>query len=564
MTRGRRAAALTVALVLLCVAGCTNRQVTTGIPTQRGGTLQLLLDQRVPAWDPQRIGSVPVGAFAARTFIRTLTTQAPAGVGFLPGLVGDLATTTGQALEGGRSWTFSLVTDATWQDGRFVTCADVKYGVSRSFARDRVTGGGQYAVELLDIPAVTDAQSRRLSAYEGPYSGKGQQLYDNAVTCSGQSITFHLNAPRYDFGQIVSQPAFAPYRKDQDTSRVDAWSVFSSGPYMLEGLWKPGEGGRFVRNRKWVSRDDPIRLAWPDVIEVEEGLPTTTVVQRILDDQGTDRSAITWADAPAAMRSQLQLPQYASRVTRPDSGVVDVLLPNLASPAMANPAVRRAFTLATDREGYAAAEGSPMTATTSVLARNIPGRDEVGPPDIPVTKVPAAADPDAARALLASSGVSLPEPLRVARPASEAATRSFAALRGAWERAGFAVTLVPVTEAVAPAGADIGASAPAADVAWRSVSSPWPSGSAVLPGLVSGGAAGPGVAQTVERGYALADPVKRNAAWRALDAQLVAEGDLVPLAERQRVLVHGSGIRAYQDNVLLGGLPDLAAIEVAH
>ncbi len=85
---------------------------------------------------------------------------------------------------------------------------------------------------------------------------------------------------------------------------------------MLEGVWKPGEGGRFVRNRKWIARDDPVRNAWPDVIEVEEGLPTTTVAQRLLDSTGDDATAITFANAPTAMDAQLQAPAAAARTSR--------------------------------------------------------------------------------------------------------------------------------------------------------------------------------------------------------------------------------------------------------
>ncbi len=309
----RGAVAVLAALSLLVLSGCSMRQVTPVAPTARGGTLHVLVDRRVDAWDPQRIDRTEEAAFAGRTFLRTLTTQTGAGAGFLPGLVGDLATGTGTSDDDGRIWSFTIVKDAPWQDGRFVTCADVKYGVSRSFARDRVAGGPTYAVDLLDVPTYTNAQGATVSAYAGPYSGQGQTFYDRAVTCDGQTITFHLNQPRYDFGQIVSTPAFAPVRKDQDSERSDALSVFSSGPYMLEGVWRPGEGGRFVRNRKWLSFDDPVRLAWPDVIEVEEALPTTALVQRIVDDRGDDQTAITWTDAPAAMRGQLMAPTVAPR-----------------------------------------------------------------------------------------------------------------------------------------------------------------------------------------------------------------------------------------------------------
>jgi peptide/nickel transport system substrate-binding protein len=554
-SRARVAVAVVAALSLL-LAGCSTRQLETPTPTARGGTLHVLVDGRVDAWDPQRIDHEEESAFAVRTFLRTLTAQTPAGSGFLPGLIGDLATTTGQVDDDGRVWSFVLVKDAAWQDGRFVTCADVKYGVSRSFARDRVTGGATYAVDLLDIPTYNDPAGRKLPVYEGPYSGKNQDFFDRAVTCDGQKITFYLNQPRYDFGQIVSLPAFAPVRQDQDPAkdpaRTSALSVFSSGPYMLEGVWKPGEGGRFVRNRKWLSRDDPVRLAWPDVIEVEEGVPATTLAQRLVDNRGEDQNAITWTDAPAAMTAQLRDPSLAPRVSRPESGVVDVLLPSRSSPAMSQPAVRTAFARATDREAYAAADGRPMTPVSSALAQNIPGRPESNP-----LGTPMAGDPDAARAALVAADVPLPVPVRVGYPRGEAADRGFAALAAAWTRAGFAVTLVPLSEdgAAAPAGSY--------DVVATQVSAAWPSGSAVLPDL----AARTGDAALVAAAASAAVVpllTARNDAWGALDVALVASGDVVPLVERQRLLVRGSGVLAYQENVLLGGLPDLAAIEVSH
>jgi len=171
----RRGLAATLVVGCALLGACTTRQAdATGIPTERGGTLHVLFDSRVEGWDPQRIGTDTESAFAVRTFVRTLTAQAPSGTGFLPGLVGDLSTTTGVAQDGGKMWIFSLVSDAPWQDGRFVSCADVKYGVSRTFATDRITGGSQYALQLLDIPSTTDEQGRVVSAYKGPYSGVGR------------------------------------------------------------------------------------------------------------------------------------------------------------------------------------------------------------------------------------------------------------------------------------------------------------------------------------------------------------------------------------------------------
>lgn len=575
MVRSRRGSShrrwstpLAVVLAVLLVgvtAGCSTKQLPTP-NTIRGGTLHLFTDQDITAWDPQRIGSGPEGSFAVRTYLRTLTTHAPAGVGFLPGLVGDLATSTGDVTDGGRTWSFPMVSDATWQDGRFVTCADVKYGVSRSFA-STVTGGTRYAVQLLDIPARTAADGSRVSAYEGPWSGVGQKLYDAAVSCTGQTITFHLNAPRYDFDEIVSLPEFGPVRKDVDTNPLhqsDQFSVFSSGPYMLEGVWHPGEGGRFVRNRKWVGRDDPVRLAYPDVIEVSERTPSdpaTSVVQQLLDDTGDAQTAVSWVEVPPATYPQLSTPTVAARTSRGDSGDVDVLLPNPATQVGADPLVRRALAVATDRDAYVSADGSAMGAVTSALPRHIPGRAEDGSAD-----VPRSGDPGQASQGLMQSGTTLPVLLRVAYPSgrvsSGATERALQALAAGWGRAGFAVTLVPVPAGTTPAP-------DAYDLAWSSVSAAWPSGSAVLPELldhvvVPGEPASAALRQQSQAATATADVVARNSAWSRLDMAMVTAGDVIPLAARQRVLLHGSGVKAYQDNVLLGGRVDLAAIEVEH
>ena len=57
----------------------------------------------------------------------------------------------------------------TFEDGSPITCADVKYGVSRTFATDVITDGPTYAISLLDIPTDKDGNS----VYKGPYVTKG-------------------------------------------------------------------------------------------------------------------------------------------------------------------------------------------------------------------------------------------------------------------------------------------------------------------------------------------------------------------------------------------------------
>ena len=212
---------------------------------------------------------------------------------------------------------------------------------------------------------------------------------------------------------------------------------------------------------------------------------------------------------------------------------------------MQNPAVRRAFALATDREKYAAADGSPMTATTSVLARAIPGRPVADP-----IGISNAADPGAARAVLTGAGVATPVVLRLSYAPSEPATRALSALLPGWQQAGFAVTLVPRV-----AGPE------AADVQLTQAWAVYPGGGAVLPALVAP-LHDPARDAAVATAEQTPDATARNAAWGDLDATLTAAGDVVPLVERQRVLLRGTDVQAYRVNALLAGLPDLASITV--
>ena len=572
--RGRNLALAATVTALLLTSACASKPPApreTG-KVLRGGTLSVLMDTRVEHWDPQRMYAGPEGEFAVRTFLRTLTTQAPAGVGFSPGLVHDLATTTGEESDSGKTWTFTLVNDAKWQDGRLVSCEDVKYGVSRNFARE-ITGGPAYATKLLDIPVVRDSPGVAAPAYEGPYTGVGQDLFDRAVTCEGSTITFHLRAPVLDFNQTVSLPSFAPFRKDQDKGAGSNIAVFSSGPYMLEGLWEPGNGGRFVRNVNWEFLTDPIRSGYPNVIDVREGIESSTATQRIVDERGKDRFAVTFAGAPLALQPELSAnAPLAPRLTNPNTPEVEYLLPSFRSPVMSNPAVRQAFATATNRDAFVNASGGPtaMTPTYSVLASEIPGHQNLDP-----FGATSSGDPAAARRVLARAGVALPVPVRLAYRKSDVADRAFAALKASWDAGGFAVTLEPVTGSYYRV---IGSpdAANRYDVLWASSSADWPSGSTVLPNAFDGrtnlSAEGPGqdygyfndaaVNRAIDAARLVPAQESRDAAWAQVDLMVARAGGHIALAQHRLMFVHGSGVGSYQDNAVMGGYADLANIQV--
>ena len=227
-----RAGALSVTAMLIAACGGTTTSPApgTGGPpatgpvatvdpnlAKKGGTIYILTQSE--QWnhvDPQRVYTGEDLAFFGGTTMRALTAykfsaDATEGTSLQP----DLATDLGTSTEGGKVWSFTLREGVTWQDGSDVTCEDVKYGVSRTFATDVINQGPTYAVVYLDIPTEDDGSS----AYKGPYTKVGQDLYDAAVTCAGKTITFKLKQPIADFNYTVTL-GFSPVRESDDTGET--------------------------------------------------------------------------------------------------------------------------------------------------------------------------------------------------------------------------------------------------------------------------------------------------------------------------------------------------------
>jgi peptide/nickel transport system substrate-binding protein len=539
-----RAAYLFVATALVSGA-CTGSPLAPS-PTGSdgsGGTLRLLYDQTITTWDPQRMYSGPEGAIAVRLFTRTLTGYPAGGAGGVSALTGDLATDTGTPSDGAKTWTFTLRSGPTWEDGKPVTCQDVAFGIARSFAREQLPGGAPYPMTLLDIPSRVDSAGHEVSGYPGPYavsaptptatatattdpaaaptatatattdptaaaaptstataaaqpdSGSGSAEFDSAVSCRGATLTIRLKVPVPEFPEIVALPAFAAYRQDHDRGGAGTFDVFSCGPYRLDGGWEAGAGGRFVRNTSWDRSSDPLRRALPDVVDIREAIPVATLVQRLVEDKAPDHTAIGISDLPAATHAALLAdPALRARVSNPLSGTVELLQPNVKSPVMSNEAVRKALALSTSRDAFAAAYGTTvMTPADSALAASIPGhvdasRTTASPGVAPSDSATAAAmraDPAGAGSPPTAAGVTLPVHIRVAYRRSAPADAAYAALKAGWESAGFEVTLEGLGEDYYRIVSAVDASANY-DVFRRSWFADYPAGSAVIPELFDG------------------------------------------------------------------------------
>lgn len=541
-----------------------------------GGTLRALSLGPVVTWDPQRIASRDDVAFAGRVFARTLTAYAPnTDPDQQARLVGDLATSTGTPSKDLRTWSFTLRDGVKWQDGSDVTCADVAYGISRTFATDVVKGGTTDALAVLAIARQPDGRS----TYPGPYAKgaaavAGQKAFDKAVSCTGQTITFTLSSPLSDFNELVSQPAFGPVKKSADRGADGTYEVFSAGPYMLEGAWTPGKGGTWVRNPNWSRASDPVRRGHPDSIVYSEGLDTQAVAQQLMAEGDSGRVSVSLGSAPPAIQQRITaVAALEERSVNPRTGVVDYLVPNARSKVFADEKVRLALATATNRDAYVTAIGGGTAAepALSLIPSSLPAAHEADP-----AGVGTRGDAARARALLTSAGVTTPVPFTVAYRSNPTADKAMAALVASWRLAGFDPTTLPITDDYFTAISDPKL-ATKVDLFWSNWAPAWASASTILPPLFDssinitkvgpgrdyGYWADPRLDAAMAKVNTIADPAAREKAWAEVDASLLAKGAYIGLAERRALYMAGSDVRNLSANTIAGGVVEFADIAVA-
>jgi peptide/nickel transport system substrate-binding protein len=278
--KGRRAFSGVVALSLLTgvLVSCSSSSGGAG------GTLTFLTNAE--SWthaDPNRNYTGQHIAWFGSFMHRTLTAYARAEGAAGSEVVPDLATDTGRASNDYKTWEFTLRDGVKFEDGSEITCEDVKYGVSRTFATDVITDGPAYAISMLDIPTAEDGSS----VYKGPYKTDGNDTaaYDKAVTCSedNKTITFNLSRSVGDFNYTVTYLSFSPVPKAKDNGDQYDLAPVSSGPYKIE-KYKAKDEMVLVRNENWSKDSDPIRNAYPDKIVVRFGVAEEVRDQLILND----------------------------------------------------------------------------------------------------------------------------------------------------------------------------------------------------------------------------------------------------------------------------------------
>ena len=496
--------------------------------------------------DPQRVYTAEDLAFFGATTMRSLTAfKVSADPVEATTLVSDMATDIGTATDGGRVWSFTLRPGVTWQDGSDVTCEDVKYGVSRTFATDVINQGPTYAVVYLDIPTDEDGSS----AYKGPYTGKGQTLFDEAVTCNGRTITFRLNRPIVDFNAMVTL-GFGAVRQSDDTGETYgtvAPFVQSNGPYQVE-RYTVGIGGTYVlvRNPNWSQASDPYRKAYPDQWVVHFTIDPKVMDQRILRSEGDDATAIQHGNVqpetiPLIFTSTgTAVPQFAGRAVNGFDPYVRYYWINVEK--VPNVKVRQAMMVALDRGAIRDALGGTRFSgeflgayADGVIKPNI-GRD-YAPTGIWDAffgqSILPGGDPELAKRLILESGELAPT-LKFQMADTPVNQQAFKVVRESLGRAGFSVELAPMCYGWG-CGSLVFDPAETGDFGTGGWGADWPNASTVIPPLFTK-AGGWDLSQVDDPAYnaavnlalATLDRDQQARAWQALNRTAVEQAWVIP------------------------------------
>ena len=286
MLKGKKS--LKVAVATLAATVLAGTLLTGCAPANNGGTITYLTNSK--GWthaDPQRNYTGLHIAWFGSYMHRTLTAydRKPGAEGST--VVPDLATDTGRASNDNKTWEFTLRDGVTFEDGAAITCDDVKYGVSRTFATDIITDGPTYAISMLEG---TDN-------YKGPYNTDADNdvaSFDKAITCSedNKTITFNLRRSVGDFNYTVTYLSFSPVPKAADKGDAYDLNPVSSGPYKIKSYSKT-DSMVLVRNDKWNKSSDPLRAerAFPDKIVVKFGQAEEVRDQILISDK--DKTAVS-------------------------------------------------------------------------------------------------------------------------------------------------------------------------------------------------------------------------------------------------------------------------------
>lgn len=235
-------------------------------------------------------------------------------------------------------YTFHLRKDAKWSDGKPVVAGDFEYAWKRALNKDTAA---EYAYQLYYI-----------KNGEAFHAGKAKEEDVGVKAVDDYTLEVDLESPTKYFLSLTAFPTYFPVRKDVVESAKDRWALspdtyISNGPFKMSE-WKEKESITFVKNENYWNKD---------AVKLE------TLEMRLIDDEITYLNAFKSGEldiieappqselpgllADGTAKSYVNLGTYFYAINVSDKAKeVDPA----AAEAISNPKVRKALSLALDRQ----------------------------------------------------------------------------------------------------------------------------------------------------------------------------------------------------------------------
>jgi len=343
---------------------------TTGIVNasdKKGGTLRFGFSSDPDSYDPTRVyyasGQNFMRSFYNRTLVTPDSKPGKDGLVLQPDMAEALPTISDDKL----TYTFKLKKGLKFEDGTPITSKDVKYGIERTFAQDKLSGGPTYLIDQLD-------QGQK---YPGPYADTDPDKLGlkSVQTPDDSTITFKLAKPFSDFPYLLVMAAGA-VPKDKDTGEKYSDHVISTGPYKFETV-DPGKKITMVRNTNWDPSTDKIRKALPDRIEMTLQMQPDEIDKQLLD--GTLDLDFGQTGVQQSAQAKILLDQNLKKnADDPVSGFIRYFTISTKVAPFDNIHCRKAVQYATDKVSLQTARGGAEAGgaiATNMLPPNIAGHD---------------------------------------------------------------------------------------------------------------------------------------------------------------------------------------------
>jgi peptide/nickel transport system substrate-binding protein len=561
------AVAFAVALAA-STAACGTAEAVNDPAPKKGGTLRVILGGQPNHLDPQQV-YVNTEANLSRLFTRTLTTFKSAPGQAASEIVGDLATDTGRPGPGNRTWDFTLKKSVRWEDGSPATCAQVKYGIERSFSQ-LFTDGAPYPRTYLDAT----------EGYQGPFVGgnNGGKGLPSIECIDTENIRFHLKQAVGDFGYTVSLPTFAPVPPEHDTKEEYDKRPFTNGAYRIEE--STAQQLVLVRNKFWDPATDQVRKAYPDRIVVTWNPDTASVTNQLIESAGdwADTISIEKDVAAPFVQQVINDTQLSERTVRGPTGAIRYFAINTRT--IPSELCRQALVYAFNKRKYRSALGGAAFGdfATTMIGPSLKAHKDF---DLYNSRTNVEGDVGRANALIkqaADAKQPCPTKIKVAYPDTKDAIRVITTIIEAYQRIGIEVVRAPHPQKGYFASY-IGNPDSGLDLMYAGWIPDWANGSSVIPPLFDG--RGLVVAAKNKSGStnfsnldskeinnlvdaALAEPSleRQYVLWGQLDEKIQSMAVTIPVLYPKVLKMAGTNVRGGFIHPQFGQ-PDLSALGLA-